>query len=295
MTVDGRAGGPGTRRRRAPRLAWLHVLRRVAGLAEWHHGPDRIDRPRVAGRDAPWAEVLDDLGDAARVRRRRRRAGRSRALPRHRARLRLRAGRSPRAPSCVRSAARPSSRPRPSTTRRCWWPRTSWRATRCSTRCGTRLRPGCCSSSGRTRSSPTATAPRSPTRYGTCATTGRPAARSGSSTRGARETATLADEHLAVRPGSDVAVLAAVVAALLVDGPRADEPCRADDLDTLRARVRAVDAGPCRGRGRDRRHRRHPSDRRGARAPGPGRGDVRDRHDDGDRRDPRRVAALAGA
>jgi anaerobic selenocysteine-containing dehydrogenase len=48
------------------------------------------------------------------------------------------------------------------------------------------------------------------------------------------ETAALADEHLAVRPGSDVALLAAVVTALLGDGPPADEPCRPDDLARLR-------------------------------------------------------------
>jgi anaerobic selenocysteine-containing dehydrogenase len=32
------------------------------GLAEWHHRPDRLDRPRVRGRDVTWDEALDDLG-----------------------------------------------------------------------------------------------------------------------------------------------------------------------------------------------------------------------------------------
>ena len=32
------------------------------GLAAWHHSPDRLDRPRVRGRDASWDELLSDLG-----------------------------------------------------------------------------------------------------------------------------------------------------------------------------------------------------------------------------------------
>jgi len=57
------------------------------------------------------------------------------------------------------------------------------------------------------------------------------------------ESAALADHHLAVRPGSDVAVLAAVVAALLADdaaGADVEELerwCRADDLEAIRAAV----------------------------------------------------------
>ena len=35
------------------------------GLPAWHHGPGRLDRPRLEGRDTSWDEVLDDL--AARV------------------------------------------------------------------------------------------------------------------------------------------------------------------------------------------------------------------------------------
>jgi anaerobic selenocysteine-containing dehydrogenase len=32
------------------------------GLVAWHHGPDRLDRPRLHGRDVPWDELLTDLG-----------------------------------------------------------------------------------------------------------------------------------------------------------------------------------------------------------------------------------------
>lgn len=48
------------------------------------------------------------------------------------------------------------------------------------------------------------------------------------------ETAALADAHLAVRPGSDVAVLAALAAALLDAGADDTEPCRPEDLAALR-------------------------------------------------------------
>jgi anaerobic selenocysteine-containing dehydrogenase len=36
------------------------------GLAQWHHGPARLDQPRLDGREASWDEVLNDLG--ARIR-----------------------------------------------------------------------------------------------------------------------------------------------------------------------------------------------------------------------------------
>jgi anaerobic selenocysteine-containing dehydrogenase len=52
------------------------------------------------------------------------------------------------------------------------------------------------------------------------------------------ESAALADEHLATRPGADVAILAAVARALLADGADAAELrdyCAPDDVDTLRA------------------------------------------------------------
>ena len=64
------------------------------------------------------------------------------------------------------------------------------------------------------------------------------------------ETAALADEHLAVRPGSDVAVLAALATALLADGIAPDEPCRADDVHALRtalARFSLSDAAAAAG------------------------------------------------
>ena len=32
------------------------------GLAAWHHAPDRLDRPRLRGRDVSWDELLTDLG-----------------------------------------------------------------------------------------------------------------------------------------------------------------------------------------------------------------------------------------
>ena len=34
------------------------------GLAEWHHDPRRLDRPRRRGVETGWADVLDDLGGA---------------------------------------------------------------------------------------------------------------------------------------------------------------------------------------------------------------------------------------
>jgi anaerobic selenocysteine-containing dehydrogenase len=52
------------------------------------------------------------------------------------------------------------------------------------------------------------------------------------------ESAALADEHLAVRPGSDVTILAAIVAALLADGADLDEIttyCRAEEIEALRS------------------------------------------------------------
>jgi len=37
-------------------------------LPEWHHGPHRLDRPRLNGQDHDWNAVLDDLaGTIARV------------------------------------------------------------------------------------------------------------------------------------------------------------------------------------------------------------------------------------
>jgi anaerobic selenocysteine-containing dehydrogenase len=52
------------------------------------------------------------------------------------------------------------------------------------------------------------------------------------------ESATLADAHLAIRPGGDVAVLAALARELLIDGADADElahHCDPDQVDALRA------------------------------------------------------------
>src|SRR5450432_3751220 len=36
------------------------------GLAAWHHGDGRLDRPRLRGRDVSWDEMLDDLGAVVR-------------------------------------------------------------------------------------------------------------------------------------------------------------------------------------------------------------------------------------
>lgn len=47
------------------------------------------------------------------------------------------------------------------------------------------------------------------------------------------ETAALADEHIPIRPGGDVSLLAAVARAVLADGGAADSLCRAVDLDSL--------------------------------------------------------------
>ncbi|HEY3722813.1 MAG TPA: molybdopterin-dependent oxidoreductase [Acidimicrobiia bacterium] len=48
------------------------------------------------------------------------------------------------------------------------------------------------------------------------------------------ETAAQADEHIAVRPGSDIAVLAAVAGALLEEGADPTEQCAPEDLAALR-------------------------------------------------------------
>ena len=63
------------------------------------------------------------------------------------------------------------------------------------------------------------------------------------------ETAALADEHLAVRPGSDVAVLAAVAAALLDDGPTRRRARAAPPRTSMRcAPARGPFTGARRGR-----------------------------------------------
>ena len=41
-----------------------YVCSKGRGLAEWHHSSHRLDRPRVRGRDATWDELLDDLAGA---------------------------------------------------------------------------------------------------------------------------------------------------------------------------------------------------------------------------------------
>ena len=51
------------------------------------------------------------------------------------------------------------------------------------------------------------------------------------------ESAALADEHLAIRPGADVSVLAALVRSVLVDGVDPTELCDELELDALRAAV----------------------------------------------------------
>ncbi len=51
------------------------------------------------------------------------------------------------------------------------------------------------------------------------------------------ESAALAGEHLAVRPGADVALLAALVRELLIDGADPDELCAQNDLAALRTAV----------------------------------------------------------
>jgi anaerobic selenocysteine-containing dehydrogenase len=38
-----------------------YVCAKGRGLAEWHHRPERLDRPRLDGVETGWAEVLDDL------------------------------------------------------------------------------------------------------------------------------------------------------------------------------------------------------------------------------------------
>jgi anaerobic selenocysteine-containing dehydrogenase len=204
------------------------------GLAVWHHGPDRIDRPRLHGRDASWADVLDDLGsrlrtvvdesgpDAVAVYLATGLAydaagqvatgGFMRALG---SSSFFSAATVDNAPVLVAAdlvAGNPMLNP-------VWDP----------TAPGLLLLVG--------------TNPVVSHGYGTALPDPVRHLRDYRADGGViwvvdprrSETAALADEHLAVRPGSDVAVLAAVVAALLVDGPPADEPCRARDVDTLRS------------------------------------------------------------
>jgi anaerobic selenocysteine-containing dehydrogenase len=38
-----------------------YVCSKGRGLAAWHHSPDRLDRPRLRGRDVSWNELLADL------------------------------------------------------------------------------------------------------------------------------------------------------------------------------------------------------------------------------------------
>jgi anaerobic selenocysteine-containing dehydrogenase len=204
------------------------------GLPAWHHRPDRLDRPRVDGRDASWGEVLDDLG--ARVRRvvddsgpdavaaylatglaydaagQVATGGFMRALG---SSSFFSAATVDNAPVLVAAdlvAGNPMLNP--------VWDPTS---------------PGLLLLVG--------TNPVVSHGYGTALPDPVRHLRDYRARGGLiwvidprrTETAALADEHLAVRPGSDVALLAAVVAALLVDGPPADEPCRPADLADLRA------------------------------------------------------------
>jgi anaerobic selenocysteine-containing dehydrogenase len=204
------------------------------GLAAWHHGPDRIDRPRLDGRDAPWAEVLDDLGSrlrtvidgsgadavatylatglaydsAGQVAT----GGFMRALGSTSFYSAATVDNAPVLVAADLVAGNPMLNP-------VWDP----------TAPGLLLLVG--------------TNPVVSHGYGTALPDPVRHLREYRARGGEiwvvdprrTETAALADEHLAVRPGSDVALLAAVVAALLADGPPADEPCRSDDLDRLRA------------------------------------------------------------
>ena len=110
------------------------------------------------------------------------------------------------------------------------------------------------------------------------------------------ETAARADVHVPVRPGADVAVLAALANALLEHGAderRAPRPLRPDrGRRAARTRSRAS-----RSNGRQRVADVDPAlartaRRRRARAPGPHRDALRHRRDDGARRRARGVAAL---
>ena len=40
-----------------------YVCSKGRGLPAWHHSPDRLDRPRLHGRDVPWSELLRDLAE----------------------------------------------------------------------------------------------------------------------------------------------------------------------------------------------------------------------------------------
>ena len=52
MQVRGDAGHP---------VSQGYTCAKGRGLADWHHGPTRLDRPRRAGTETGWSVVLDDL------------------------------------------------------------------------------------------------------------------------------------------------------------------------------------------------------------------------------------------
>jgi anaerobic selenocysteine-containing dehydrogenase len=203
------------------------------GLPAWHHSPDRIDQPRVDGRNAPWAEVLDDLGTRLRTVVDESGAdavatylatglaydaagqvatgGFMRALGSSSFYSAATVDNAPVLVAADLVAGNPMLNP-------VWDP----------TAPGLLLL--------------VATNPVVSHGYGTALPDPVRHLRDYRGRGGEiwvidprrTETAALADTHLSVRPGSDVALLAAVVAALLVDDPPADEPLWEDDLARLR-------------------------------------------------------------
>ena len=109
------------------------------------------------------------------------------------------------------------------------------------------------------------------------------------------ETAARADVHVPVRPGADVAVLAALANALLESGAdehELSEHCDAAEVAALAHRARRVHGRAGRGDGRRRSGAARAARRRRARAPGTHRDALRHRRDDGARRRARGVAPL---
>ena len=296
-----RPGRAGARRRRPPGVARVHVLARAAASPAWHHRADAA-RPAAAARDATsgGTTLLDDLAAVLRdtVDGPRRRRGR--ALPRHRAGLRRR--RPDRGGPFLGVAREPlllhrgHRRQRAGARRR----RAGDRQRDAEPALGSdRARARSCSSAP-TRSSPTVTARRCPIRSATSATTGASADACGCSTRGAPRPRRSPTSTSRSGPAPTSCVLAALAGALLDRRRRRRRAPRLLRRPTTsprcapRSRPFTIDRAAAARRRRPGGARRRWSTTC-ARTAAALAIVVRHRRDDGDRRHPRRMAALGAA
>ena len=295
-----RAGGAGAGRRRAPGVAGLHVLEgsRPGGVAPPRR-PGSTARACV-GASVGWDDVLDDLAAVLRDtidgpgRRRGRRCTSPPGWPT------TRPGRS--RPASFLGALGSSSfysgghrRQRAGARRR----RARHRQRDDEPALGPDAPRDCSSSSAPTPSCPTATARRCPTRSTTSATTVAAAGASGWSIRGAPRARRWPTSTSRSGPGPTSSCSPHWRVRCSTAAPTTDELrdyCAAEDVDALRRRARAVHGRP--GRGRRRRRRRRAARRWSttcARTADGWRSSCGTGRDDGDRRHPRRVAALGAA